>query len=176
MDGELGTPRLSLRPIAEGDAAALHAHWTDERVRRFLFDGEALAPERVRAIVAESRALFAERGFGLWAVRERGGEELLGVAGLWYFRTPPALELVFSVAPERWSEGLATEAARRVVRHALEELGHASVEASTDAANEASLRTLAKAGLERVRRETVAGADTVFFRATREGRPARGRG
>ena len=163
----LATERLVLRPLAAADAERLHALWTDEPVRPFLWDGRAIAPEETRAIVAESARLFRDRGLGLWAIRERGGEELLGVAGYWYFRTPPSLELLFAVAAPHWRRGIASEASRCVIDYGFLTLGLGVIAASTDAANAASVRVLEKLGMSLRRRETVDGLDTVFYELAR---------
>ena len=161
------TERLVLRPLAPEDADRLHPLWTDEPVRRFLWDGRAIAIDETRAIVEESGRLSRERGLGLWAVRERAGGDLLGVAGYWYFRTPPALELLFAVAAPHWRRGIATEASRSVLDYGFLTLGFRTVAASTDAANAASVRVLEKLGMSLRRRETVDGLDTVFYELAR---------
>lgn len=66
--------------------------------------------------------------------------------------------------------GSATEAARRLVRCAFEDLGFAHIDASTDAANTASIRVLAKLGIPEIRREVVDGLDTRFFRLSLDAR------
>ncbi len=111
---DLSTERLCLRPIEVDEVEELHSLWTDEQVRRFLWDGEVISLRRTREIVEKSKALFDERGFGIWGIRERGSNELIGFAGYWHFRTPPSLELLFGVAPSHWHRGIATE---RIERH-----------------------------------------------------------
>ena len=162
MPHELTTERLVLRPLAAGDADALHALWTDEPVRRFLWDGRAIPFEETRAVVEESERLFRERRLGLWGIRERDDEGLLAVAGYWYFRTPPSLELLFAVAAPHWGRGIATEASRRVLDHGFRALGFEVVAASTEVANAASVRVLEKLGMRLRRRETVDGLDSLF--------------
>jgi len=163
MRGELTTERLVLRPLAADDTERLHALWTDEPVRRFLWDGRAIAIDETRAIVEESGRLFREPGLGLWAIRERGRDDLLGVTGYWYFRTPPSLELLFAVATAHWRRGIATEASRCVLRYGCDTLGLRAIVASTDLANVASVRVLEKLGMSLRRRETADGLDTVFY-------------
>ncbi len=165
---DINCERLSLRPVEDADVEALHSLWTDEAVRRFLWDGELIPPERTREIVARSCALFDDHGFGIWGVRERGSDLLIGFAGYWHFRTPPSLELVFGVASSHWNRGIATESSRCLIRYAFESLGFRSVEASTDFANTASTRVLEKLGMSLQRREVVAGLDTVFYQLSRE--------
>ena len=112
LNQEISSERLSLRPIEVDRVEALHSLWTDERVRRYLWDGEEISLQRTRVIVETSSALFEESGFGIWGVCNRGSDELLGFAGYWHFRTPPSLELLFGVASGRWNRGIATESSR----------------------------------------------------------------
>ena len=167
MSHELATERLVLRPLAADDADGLHALWTDEPVRRFLWDGRVIAFEETQAIVDESGRLFRDRRFGLWGVRER--EALVGVAGYWHFRTPPSLELLFAVAAPHWGRGIATEACGGVLGYGFGALGFRAVAASTDVANAASVRVLEKLGMALRRRETVEGLDTVFYELSHDG-------
>lgn len=167
MEQELTTERLVLRPLAGDDVDRLHALWADEPVRRFLWDGRVIPLDETRAIVAESGRLFRERGLGLWAIRERAGDDLLGVTGYWYFRTPPSLELLFAVAAPHWRRGIATEASRSVLAYGFHTLGFRVIAASTDVANAASVRVLEKLGMSLRRRESVDGLDTVFYELAR---------
>jgi len=164
---EIRSERLRLRPLDRGDVPALHSLWTDEPVRRFLWDGEIISLERTREIVEKNRTLFDEHGFGIWGVRESGFDDLVGFAGYWYFRTPPSLELLFGVAADHWNRGIAAEAGGSVIRYGFEALGFEHVVASTDVANEASIRVLEKLGMKRDRREVIEGLDTVFYELNR---------
>lgn len=160
---DLATPRLALRPLRPEDADGLHRLWTDEDVRRFLWDGEVIPPEQTAAVVAESGRLFAAERLGLWGAWPREGGGLCGVGGLWYFREPPALELIFALGRPHWGRGLATELAGAVVDYARVELGMPELRASTDAPNAASIRVLERLGFTETGRETVDGRDTRFF-------------
>ena len=167
LSQEIISERLSLRPVEVEDVDALHVLWTDEQVRRFLWDGEVIPLERTRQIVDKNRGLFDAYGFGIWGVRERGSDELLGFSGYWHFRTPPSLELLFGVAASYWNRGIATESSRRVIRYAFEDLGFDKVEASTDLNNAGSIRVFAKIDMQLDRREVIDGLGTVFYRRTR---------
>jgi [ribosomal protein S5]-alanine N-acetyltransferase len=142
--------------------------WIDVAVRRFLWDGKVVALEETRAIVERSQLLFKERRYGLWSVRELGCEELVGFAGYWQFRTPSSLELLFGVKSNRWNRGIATESSHCVIRYGLETLDLPAVEASTDAANAASVRVLEKLGMSLRQRAIVDGLDTLFYTLRRE--------
>jgi RimJ/RimL family protein N-acetyltransferase len=163
MNREIATERLSLRPIGAVEVAALHRLWTEEGVRRFLWDGKIVPLKQTADIAETSGRLFEELGVGIWGVRESGCDELLGFAGYWHFRTPPSLELLFGVASDHWHRGIATEASRGVLRYGFEVLGFDTIEASTDVMNAASIRVLEKLGMAFLKRAVVDGLDTVFY-------------
>ena len=165
MDTTLVTHRLALTPITSSDAAALHAVWTDPAVRRFLWDNDVIPSAQTDEIIARNVRLFEKSGFGIWGVRERGSRTLVGFAGFWHFRAPPALELLFGVASTEWKRGIATESAARVMRYGFDVQGFESIDASTDVANLASIRVLEKLGMTLRERRTIDGLDTVFYRA-----------
>jgi RimJ/RimL family protein N-acetyltransferase len=66
-------------------------------------------------------------------------------------------------------QGFGTEIALSVVQYGFDVLDMRAIRASTDVANAASIRVLQKARVRVVRRETVAGLDTVFFELRRPG-------
>ena len=160
---EILSERLCLRPVSESDLEALHTLWTDEPVRRFLWDGEAIPRQQTRDIVEQNRSQFEQSGYGIWGVRRRGTDELVAFAGFWHFRDPPCLELLFGVASGHWGQGIATESAEAVIRHGFEDLGFEHIVASTDRVNTASENVLEKLGMDFQRRESVDGLDTVFY-------------
>jgi [ribosomal protein S5]-alanine N-acetyltransferase len=160
-DVAIGTETLRVRPLSGADAPELHRLWTAPAVRRFLWDGETIPLDRTASILQANDALFAGRRFGLWGARE--GERLVAFGGLWHFREPPELELIYGVAEDRWRRGYATAIARGVVDYAFGALDMSTVRASTDFGNAASIRVLEKLGFMRTERRTVAGLDTVFY-------------
>lgn len=70
--------------------------------------------EQVRAILAKEARRFAEAGFGMWWWREQDSGELVGQVGLAHTTVhgEPAIEVGWSIAPGRWNQGFATEAAK----------------------------------------------------------------
>lgn len=163
MNLEISSERLLLRPIRLADVTALHRLWTDEHVRRFLWDGKVVPFEQTAAIVERNETLFQESGFGIWGVRQHNDSELIGFAGYWHFHAPPRLELLFGVGADYWDRGIATEAGNCVIRYAFETLRLNTIEASTDVDNVASIRVLEKLGLSLSRHDVLEGLDTVFY-------------
>jgi [ribosomal protein S5]-alanine N-acetyltransferase len=144
----LSTARLDLHPATLGDVPALWELWTDPDVRRYLWDDQVIPVERARALVADGVTPARAAGIGLWTVRRRGAESLVGFCGL----LPNAageVELLYGLTPACWGQGLATEAARAVLRHGFDDLGLACIVAATDPPNRASIRVLERLGMAR---------------------------
>ncbi|HUL24288.1 MAG TPA: GNAT family N-acetyltransferase [Streptosporangiaceae bacterium] len=146
MDHVLTTDRLVLRPVAPADHASLLAHWQTPQVRQFLFDGAVLSAADVTGVIEDSAASFAAAGYGLWLIRETGGHELTGTAGL---RPLEDLgpEVIYSLAPGAQGNGYATEAALAVVHYALGPLGLPAVLAEIDQGNAASAAVAERLGM-----------------------------
>lgn len=166
-DLELTTARFSLRPLTKADAGALHEIWTSAGVRRFLWDDRRISIERTTDTIEESGRLFRERRYGLWGAWSLDVSTLEGFAGLWPFREPPVVELVYGLAERRWGGGCATEIAGAVVAYCFEQLDSTVIRASTDPANLASIRVLEKLGFKLVDQRTVDGLPTAFYTLSR---------
>jgi [ribosomal protein S5]-alanine N-acetyltransferase len=146
---ELRTSRLHLRPLEPDDCTALHRHWTEPQVRRYLWDGRIIDPEQVEEVIQTSVQLFQQDGAGLWSLRHRERPDLLGCVGFWYFHEPPQREILFSLSPSWWGRGFAHEAARAAVEYAFAVLKWPQVRGSADAPNARSLHLMRKLGMQR---------------------------
>jgi RimJ/RimL family protein N-acetyltransferase len=160
MAATLETPRLVLRPLASSDEADLIALDSDPEVMRYVGSpagvrSPAETAERVRRRTRES-----ERGdyepLGIWRIEGREDHAFLGVGAL--LRMPDAegpegaavdVEVAYRLTRGAWGRGIATEAARALVAHALGPLGLPRVVAVTYPENRASQRVLDKLGFER---------------------------
>lgn len=149
----LATDRLVLRPIIVGDdAAALHRISNEPTVRRYLWDDEPVKEATIRNIISESRTMFADKGIGLFGVRRRGTENLIGFCGFVRLEGMEEPELAYELAQGAWGQGLATEMSRVCLRHAFEEAGLERVIAGADPENVASQRVIEKLGMSSVGR------------------------
>ncbi len=157
------TASLRLRPYQREDLDALHAFFTQQEVRRYLLDDEIVSRQWVAEEISGSIASFDRYGFGQWAVFLDPAAPLIGFCGYRFFHQPPERQLLYGIAPEHWGRGLATEAARAMIRFAFEHLDFESVVASTDAPNTASVRVMEKAGLSFEKRLMIDGLDTIYY-------------
>lgn len=156
MSQETRTGRLALRPVGMSDHAALLAHWTGPLVRRHLFGDRRVSAQQVTEIIAASQRDFATVGYGLWGLwpgfRRFGdpppaARALVGVAGLCGPDTVGDVEMVYSLEPDRWGQGLAAEAGKAVLRHAFASAGLRRVTAEIDMANASSLAVAQQLGM-----------------------------
>lgn len=162
MRHELETPRLRLQPCRLEDLERAHALWTNERVRRFLFDERVISQTEARSFVEDSLANFERRGYGIWLVFARDTNQFVGFAGL--LRTEEEVpNLIYGIHPDFWGAGYATEAAGRVLRYALETLTLSRVKADVDEPNVESVRVLEKLHMKRVNRATAEGRPLLYF-------------
>ena len=84
----------------------------------------------------------------MWALDERDGEPLVGVAGLaWVEGHGPDVQAAYILRRDRWGRGYATEALREVLRLGHEELGLERIVAFAYPENDASRRVMEKAGM-----------------------------
>ncbi len=164
----LETARLRLRPLTRDDLEALHRLWTAPRVRRYLWDDVVIPKEETTDILEKNEILFRDKRYGLWGLRRKQAGALIGFCGYWFFFDPPELQLLYGLAPACWGEGLATEAARAVIRYGFETLGFDRIVGCTDAPNTASIRVMERAGMTRDRTIVIHDQPTVYFSLTRD--------
>jgi ribosomal-protein-alanine N-acetyltransferase len=116
-------------------------------VRRFLWDDRVVAREEVEAQIAASMQSFDEHGFGFWSIRTRAPSAFTGFCGLRFSGDPPRVEILYGLDPGYGGLGLATEAARAVLRFGFEHCRLPRIYASADLPNTASLRVMQRLGM-----------------------------
>jgi len=135
----LTTPRLRLRMLQEADFEEYAAIHQDPEVTRFTTRSvlDRRAAWRHMAIIAGHWHL---RGFGMWGVEELATGHLVGRVG---FHEPdpwPGFELAWTIGRNWWGKGYASEAARRCLAYAFEDMNRDHVISLIDPANTASIR------------------------------------
>ena len=174
------TDRLLLRRWRDGDADAFAAINADPEVMRFIGTGRDAGPRaRATSCWRASRREWDERGFGLWAVQERGDDPeapLLGFCGLtvpmFLPEVLPAVEVGWRLAPHAWGRGVATEAARAALAFGFRGLGMREIISIVDPRNARSLRVCAKLGMVAARRPRAPGDAPAAARCSRPVRPS----
>jgi RimJ/RimL family protein N-acetyltransferase len=165
--GVLCTERLLLRPPGPDDL--------DGYLRLFLRRevGEWLRPEplepfdaaEIGGMLAADERHWSEHGFGLWAALDRDSGALVGRVGVRWttVEAAPAVELAWTIDPDRHGEGLAGEAGAAGIAFGRER-GIEELVAMTLPHNRASRRVAEKLGMEPAGDIVHAGLPHVLYR------------
>jgi RimJ/RimL family protein N-acetyltransferase len=143
---ELETTRLLLRPLGAEDFHPYAEMCADPEVMRYVGDRGALSREDAWRQLAMLVGHWHLRGFGMWAVTERGSGVFVGRVGLHYPEGWPDRELAWALARPFWGRGYAAEAARAALGEAFGRLGWSRVTSLIDPANIRSVRLAERLG------------------------------
>lgn len=147
---EITAGELLLRPFRPADAADVRRLAGDPAVSDTALDIPHPFEEGMAAAwIGGHAAGFAAGTQAVFAVVDAATGALVGAAGLMAEPAHGRAELGYWIGRASWGRGLATLAARAVVRFGFTELGLRRIHASHLARNPASGRVLAKAGLVR---------------------------
>ncbi|TWT27157.1 GNAT family N-acetyltransferase [Planomicrobium sp. CPCC 101110] len=149
MNIELEGGRFYLRELAENDWAAVHDYASQEIVSRYQPWGPN-SEEDSRKFVNDSLMDAAKdpRTRFVFAIVLKDTEKLVG-AGEFNLRdrANKAGEIGYIINPAFWGQGIATEAASRLIDFGFKELGLHRIYATCDPENAASQKVLEKIGL-----------------------------
>lgn len=146
----LATERLDLVPLGRVHLARYAALVARPEVHRFLSQAKAIAADpagQARRIVGIAEQQWRERGYGPFAVFERGNGAFVGRGGLFWVERLQAVEINYMLDPAAWGRGYATELARAFLAFGFGGLGLDRMVATTNPENAASRRVLLKVGM-----------------------------
>jgi len=115
------TERLLLRPFRDDDLAAYTAMMQTPEVRAALHLPGDIGPEQAWQQMAMWLGQWELRGTGQWALEERATGAFVGRAGShWPEREGwPGIEIGWTLHPDHWGKGYATEAGAAARDHAF---------------------------------------------------------
>ncbi len=148
----LNGKRLELRPLEDGDAAALYSAIEASRAalkRRLRWPAGVRSPSDCRRFIGSAGSgRGAERTFGIFSrgtARRRGS--LLGVAALeGHTRERPVAELSLWVRSDSLDKGYGCEAGKLLIAHAFKKEGMRRLYVRIDPANRAGRKVIQKLG------------------------------
>lgn len=122
----------------------------------------------VQAVICQSVHDHEHHNFGFWTLSGLKTETFVGTVGFRFLPDGKQIEILYSLEPEVWGQGLACEAAQSVMEYAFDHLGFSEILAGTDAPNVRSLAVIARLGMTPT--VTPSGVDPVFpyFSMTRD--------
>lgn len=136
----LETERLIIRRWdVEQDLDDALAIYGDPETMRFIPCGP-LNRDRTRALLERMRQREEQHGFGIWPVVEKTHRRVIGECGIAYIPDHgTAVEIAWIFNAAYHGRGFATEAARAVMRHAVDELNIRPLHALIDRENRKSI-------------------------------------
>lgn len=153
--------RLLFRAWKPDDLDAFHSICSDPRVMQYVGDGHPWSRETTRQCIERAIAMSESLGFCRWSLIHADDSRLIGFCG--FVESDDGPEIGWRLAADYWGRGLATEAARTVLKHGFETLGFQRVVAMVQAPNRASIRVVEKLGMEFVRSFQRNGREIVLF-------------
>jgi [ribosomal protein S5]-alanine N-acetyltransferase len=145
----LETQRLVLRRLRMTDLEALYALYRDEELRRYFPEGVLTLEETRRELEWFLEGHPDHPELGLWATIEKESGAFIGRCGLlpWEIEGQREVEVAYLLDKRYWGRGLATEAARAIVRYGFERLNLERLIALIDPQNLASRRVAERIGM-----------------------------
>jgi RimJ/RimL family protein N-acetyltransferase len=143
----LRTPRLTVRPLEPDDAEfVLELVNEPAWIANIGNKGIRSTDDAAGYIRNGPMRMYAERGFGLWAVELNDSREPLGICGLIKRDTLPDVDIGFAFLHRVWGNGYALEAAKATLTYGTDVLHLARIVAITTRANRRSSDLLRKLG------------------------------
>lgn len=147
------TERLVLRDWKEEDLALFVEMNQDPEVMEYFL--KSLTAEETMEFYGRIRNEFINRGYGLYAVEEKGCGFFIGYIGLHYtaFESDftPCVEIGWRLRRNAWGKGYATEGARACLNYAFEVLHLPEVYSFTSVPNRRSEQVMQNIGLQKVK-------------------------
>ena len=141
------TRRLFLTLLTRDDAESFHRIIGRDEIGRNLPKGEGYSLDEARNWIDGISRHWSRRGYGIWGIVEKVSSDLIGYVGLQYCEEMENVELLYSIVPERWGRGYATESGLEAIRYGREERNLGTIIGLTKLRNDASARVLEKCGM-----------------------------
>ncbi len=142
------TKRLILRELSMEDIPSLYKIYQNKEVCRYMPSLSSLE-EELEKHKAYIENVYAFYGYGLWGIFDKKNNQLIGRAGIQNHSIDgkDELELAYLIDYTYWNLGYATEACRKILTFALEELDVSRLVAVIAKENIASCRVAKKLGM-----------------------------
>ncbi|RSD25391.1 GNAT family N-acetyltransferase [Mesobacillus subterraneus] len=142
------TERMILRKITLGDIDDIHAYASNPEVSKYVFwnahQSRADTEEYVKAVLS----LYEQGKLAPWGIHFKEDHKLVGTADFvsWQPQHKTA-EIGYALSQDYWGKGIATEAARELIRFGFKNMDLVRIQAKCLVANKGSERVMEKAGM-----------------------------
>lgn len=146
---QLETERLILRKIRYDDIDDIHTYASNPEVSKYVFwsahETRAATEEYVKMVLA----LYEQGEIAPWGIHFKEDNKLIGTVDFvsWQPQHKTA-EIGYALSVDYWGRGIATEAAKELIRFGMKEMDLVRVQAKSLVANIGSERVMEKAGMK----------------------------
>lgn len=140
------TARLKLVPLSARFNDDLFRLFHEPEVADWLFLTGPPTREELAARTKVHEQIWAERGYGMFAVVEKGSDRFVARVGAMLTAETGRMEIAWSTMREAWGKGYASEAAAASISHAFAHSGLAALDCYLRPDNTASRRVAEKVG------------------------------
>lgn len=165
---KLTTDRLILLPISAVNFDEKYHLFTNDFVKKYLFDGDTLSRETVQSFIETSIQSFQKKQYGLWTIHKKETNSLIGFTGLWHFFDEGQPQLLYALLPDNTKLGYAREAANGIINYTWEHLDFEHLDASCDTPNTDSIKTALGIGMTKTKEESIDNKPITFFRINKK--------
>ncbi|HLM61610.1 MAG TPA: GNAT family N-acetyltransferase [Pyrinomonadaceae bacterium] len=162
------TERLLLRMYKTGELESVYQLITDKDVTKFFPDYYSVKKEDVLASLPRRIERWRKYGFGQLGVFDKSGGSLIGYCGLQPLDDTDEIEIYYGFNKNYWGKGIATEAAKAVLRFGFEEVKLERIVAVTHLENFASQKVLLGLGLKQGKNTRFYKTEAAYFALPRK--------
>src|SRR5262245_26050429 len=138
----LETERLHLRGFTAEDLDLLHSLYGNSEVMSFIGVNEPLTREQTLERLTATLFRWTQFGIPMWAVFRKDYQAFVGRCGYQIYEATKEIELTYTLLPQAWGHGYATEASRASLEHAFSVLKWIRIVSRTRPKNMRSLRVM----------------------------------
>jgi len=146
---QLETERLILRCFREEDAVDVFNGWeTDPDVARYMMWESHNDLERTKSWIAGEIDNIDREDWYRWAVVKKDNGELIGTCLIYFNKEESSYVVGYNLSKKFWNSGYTTEAMKRIIEFARDDLKLDSITGSHSVDNPVSGKVMEKIGME----------------------------
>ena len=165
---EIETDRLHFRKLTWQDLDDLARIYQDPEVMKYRLHPKPATREQTQEMLEKILSHWQRYNFGRWAAICKRNQQLIGHCGLEVLAGTSEVEVNYLLDRTYWGKGLATEAARAVLRYGFQKLSYDRLIAVAKPENIPSRRVMEKIGMQYEKNVEYYGVDWVYYALNRD--------
>lgn len=145
---ELETERLILRKITLEDAHDMHVYGSNPEVTKYVTWNTHQSIEDTKEFLSFALSQYEQKELAPWGIEWKGTGKLIGTIDFVGWKIPHrGAEIGYVLSQDWWGQGIATEAAKEVIKFGFMHMDLVRIQARCFVENAGSERVMQKAGM-----------------------------